>query len=522
MTAISVLLWFALILLLAYRFYVNNIKRIPNFPPGPPRLPFLEDYGLLLLLNYRHLFRAADKLARYYKTKLLGLRLVGIPTIIIYDLAIAREVLKRSEFDGRPGLFLALMRQKQFKRRGIFFTEGPAWKEHRLFFLRHLRDYGFGKRSEQYEQHIESELLQLVDLLQSGPRYEYEGDFISKNGCAKCPDVFFVTIANMFLQLITMERYQRARAKPLVNASRNGLQFLRFADGFGTVYSYFPWVRYVFPFTKKYHKIRDGMLGLSRFFERLISLQMDTLHDPENPRHFIDRYLDEAQNHIPQNADFTFQYDQLVTGLADFYMPAVVGTSVQLSMALERLLLDPEAMQRIQREIDDVVDHDRLPTLNDRINLPYTEATVRECLRIDTLIPTGIVHRTTENTELEGYHVHENTLLLVDFDRINNQQDIWEDPRKFRPDRFLDDMGKLDLSKDRTLSFGIGKRQCPGQTFARNTLFLMLATLLQRFELKHNPTNPWPILSKRQTGLIHAPDDFWIRFVPRPERTLQK
>jgi len=30
---------------------------------------------------------------------------------------------------------------------GVFFTDGPFWVEQRRFTLRHLRDFGFGKRS---------------------------------------------------------------------------------------------------------------------------------------------------------------------------------------------------------------------------------------------------------------------------------------------------------------------------------------------------------------------------------------
>uniref|UniRef100_A0A182MKU9 Uncharacterized protein n=1 Tax=Anopheles culicifacies TaxID=139723 RepID=A0A182MKU9_9DIPT len=212
--------------------------------------------------------------------------------------------------------------------------------------------------------------------------------------------------------------------------------------------------------------------------------------------------------------------DQLVLGLVDFLLPSTSGISVQLSMLVERLLLNPGVLRRMQQEIDDVVDRDRLPTLNDRINLPYTEATLRESLRIDTLIPSGIVHRVQQNMKYEQYNIQENTLVLFDLNSINNQTDVWEDPYTFRPDRYLDGTGNLVLSKDRSLSFGVGKRECPAQTYTRNTMFLIVATLVQRFDICPRVPNYLPDISKRSTGLVHGPDDFWVRFVPRQNNSI--
>ncbi|XP_050088795.1 probable cytochrome P450 304a1 [Anopheles aquasalis] len=484
MAVLGALLWIAVGVLLLVRFYLHNIKRPPNYPPGPPRVPVLGDYALLLLINARHLQRAANKLAAYYRTKVLGLSIAGVPTIVVNDLSLAREILNRRQFDGRPDLFLARMREKHFNRRGIFFTDGPAWKDQRWFFLRHLRDYGFGRRSEQYELEMEGELLQLIDVLQYGKRYDYEADLMAADGFVKCPDVFFVTLANAFLQILLGERYPRDKASPLINAARSGLLFLQNGDDYGTLYSYFPWTRFIYPFSKKYHKIRDGMMGLCRFVETLLMRQQHNF-DPDHPRHFVDLYLREMQRHVPSERTFTFQHDQLVE------------------------------VARIQHEIDDVVGHGRLPSLSDRANLPYTEATLRESLRIDTLIPSGIVHRTMENTTFQGYNIEQNTLILIGLERINNQPEEWGDPEIFRPARFLDETGRLVLAKDRSLPFGSGKRLCAGETFARNTMFLIVATVLQHFNLRQRTSDRLPNISQRSSAFIVSPEDFWIRFEPR-------
>lgn len=55
---------------------------------------------------------------------------------------------------------------------GVFFVEGPFWLEQRRFALRHMRDYGFGRRSGPLELEINAELQDLVDLIRGNRKDE--------------------------------------------------------------------------------------------------------------------------------------------------------------------------------------------------------------------------------------------------------------------------------------------------------------------------------------------------------------
>ncbi|KAH8375686.1 hypothetical protein KR200_006416, partial [Drosophila serrata] len=100
-------------------------------------------------------------------------------------------------------------------------------------------------------------------------------------------------------------------------------------------------------------------------------------------RHFMDVYIAEMR----RSPGYGFNREQFIMGLVDFSFPAFTAIGVQLSLLVQYLMLYPEVTQRIQREIDEVVGCGRLPSLEDRKNLPFTEATVREGLRIETLVP---------------------------------------------------------------------------------------------------------------------------------------
>ncbi|XP_052890446.1 probable cytochrome P450 304a1 [Anopheles moucheti] len=514
-TTTLLLLWGVASLLVLFRL-LRPVSSRPgkNFPPGPPGLfPFLGDYGLLLLINYRHLHKAALSLGDFYRTKILGISLKNFPSIVVNDLVVAKEVLNSKVFDGRPDLYLARLRDKDFNRRGIFFTDGPSWKEQRWFILRYLRDYGFGRRFPQHESEVNSELLVLIDLLRYGPKYEHE-KAIMRDGYAKCPNVLFSCFANAFLQIMSGERLSREESAVLYETGTNAMVFQRNGDDYGTILSYFPWLRHVYPFSRKFNIIRKASLNVNGFIQTIIDKYQNTFEE-NHVRCFLDLYFREMVKCTPQEPNFTFQQDQLLLGLVDFFFPAISGATTQIAMLFERLLHNPHVIPRIQREIDEVVGHGRLPTLDDRAQLPYTEATLREGMRIDTLVPSGIAHRAQEETSLRGYDIPKDTFVLIGLDAIHNQKEYWGDPERFRPERFLDEHGKLCLAKDLSVPFGAGKRLCAGETFARNIMFLTLAALMQNFNISQPPNARLPDLSNRHTGVIITPDDFWLKFEPR-------
>lgn len=61
-----------------------------------------------------------------------------------------------------------------FETLGIFFTEGPFWLEQRRFTLRHMRDFGFGRRQDKFESHMLEEVSLLIEMLKDGPINDQE------------------------------------------------------------------------------------------------------------------------------------------------------------------------------------------------------------------------------------------------------------------------------------------------------------------------------------------------------------
>lgn len=199
----------------------------------------------------------------------------------------------------------------------------------------------------------------------------------------------------------------------------------------------------------------------------------------------------------------------------DFSLPAVTALPVQIAMFLQWILIHPEIARKIQEEIEINVGGGRLPCLDDRRNLHYTEAAVREILRLETLVPSDVPHSAMVDSKIMGYTVPAGTIVVPSLYAFHNDTSVWDEPRKFKPERFLDSKGKLSLKKDISLPFGAGKRLCAGETFARNMLFLMISSLLQNFDFILAPGEKTPDPEKNPSGLIISPNDYWISYVPR-------
>ncbi|PVD23198.1 hypothetical protein C0Q70_16461 [Pomacea canaliculata] len=127
----------------------------------------------------------------------------------------------------------------------------------------------------------------------------------------------------------------------------------------------------------------------------------------------------------------------------------------------------------------------------DKLRMPYLDAVVMETLRILSQGSLGIPRCNREEITVNGYTIPKNSTLFCNMWHIHHDDKQWGDPWTFRPERFLDDQGQpLSATHPVRLkfaAFGLGRRHCPGDSFARARLFMYLVTLLQNFDFCSPP-----------------------------------
>lgn len=72
----------------------------------------------------------------------------------------------------------------------------------------------------------------------------------------------------------------------------------------------------------------------------------------------------------------------------------------------------PHVQRKAQAGIDCVVGPDRLPSFQDRENLPYIYAMVKEILRWHPVLPMGTAHASVMDDTYEGYTFPKGTLMV--------------------------------------------------------------------------------------------------------------
>lgn len=142
----------------------------------------------------------------------------------------------------------------------------------------------------------------------------------------------------------------------------------------------------------------------------------------------------------------------------------------------------PEVRARVQAEVDHAL-QGRVPTLADLPLIPYLEQVINETLRLHPAVPQVGPRRVLADTTLRGYHIPAGSRFLVSIYNIHRHPDFWASPTVFDPDRWT----AANSEKQHRLAFmpfGAGPRLCIGNSLAMMEMQLLIALVVQRYELR--------------------------------------
>jgi len=201
---------------------------------------------------------------------------------------------------------------------------------------------------------------------------------------------------------------------------------------------------------------------------------------------------------------------------SDAFGAGLENLSNLLSWSVAYIASHVELQKDLHEEIDSVIGHDQ-PCVQHKQKMPLMQATILETLRLSSVIPMAIPHYCIKDSVVKGYHVAKGTVVLTNIWGINHDDRHFSHPECFEPYRFLDLKGQLRGDRcSLVIPFNTGPRTCAGNAVTKVVIFLLVSSLLQKFELRSakNLVDLRPL-----PGPILAPDSFEVVFHPRDINT---
>lgn len=489
-----------LLIRLVYLHKAKRRQRIP-YPPGP------QGHAI-----FRNMFDLPDKghwpkyneWAKQLGTSILSLDMIGTRIVVLNDLKSTNDL-----FNKRGAIYSERPRMPYLNEAGGFdwdwgFTENTQmWKTCRREFDVHFRQ----ATAKKYRpQELRMGYMLLNKLLASPEKFM---------------DHFRYITGSLMLD-ITYGIHAKLENDPLIDITeigsfgieksgdKNIVNLIPWIQHFPSCLSWLPgmkWKREVDAFRQWGYDMRDVPFA---YVKKLLD---DGTASPSMTTELMDKLQDGWPDLEAR--------EEIVKGIVG--ATYIAGSDTTLSLLrffVLAMVIFPEVQQNAQKELDIILGSQRLPDFSDEDSLPYITAIVKELLRWTS--PTAVPHGNARDDIYEGYFIPKNSIVLGNTWAILHDPEVFPEPDRFYPSRFLTAEGRLNpLAPDVMTSFGYGRRICPGRFLALDSLWIAIASILATFHISRvvGPDGqeivPPPDID---SGLINHPKPFPCIIKPRSEQ----
>ncbi|VVA12011.1 PREDICTED: cytochrome P450 [Prunus dulcis] len=411
-------------------------KHKKNLPPSPPSLPMIGHLHLVKQPIHRTLQALTEKFG-----KVLLLRWGSRRVLLVSPPSVAEELFTKHDiiFASRPRLLVG----KHFAYDFTTVTLAPygdLWRNLRRVMTLEVFS---SARLAQFSSIRQGE----VRLLLNQTMKSCAKSMTKVELKAKFTELSF----NVMTMMAVGKRYygenvlDAEEAKNIQKVIRDGVD-ISGATNFGDFFPFLQWM----DMTGIEKKMVSLMAKMDNFLQGLVDERREILsatcgsNRKEVKKLMIDN-LSALQEKEPQ-----FYTDQIIKGI------------------ITTPRLDKVGQERLLEEQD-------LPKLT------YLQNVINETLRLYPPTPLLVPHEASEDCVVRGFDVPRHTMLFINAWAIHRDPELWEDPTKFKPERFEGWSGEGSEGY-KLIAFGAGRRGCPGAGLASRLVRLALGSLVQSFE----------------------------------------
>uniref|UniRef100_A0A672ZYI5 Cytochrome P450, family 46, subfamily A, polypeptide 1, tandem duplicate 4 n=1 Tax=Sphaeramia orbicularis TaxID=375764 RepID=A0A672ZYI5_9TELE len=180
----------------------------------------------------------------------------------------------------------------------------------------------------------------------------------------------------------------------------------------------------------------------------------------------------------------------MVDNFVTFFIAGHETAANQLAFCVMELGRHPEIMEKVKKEVDDVIGMKMDIRYEDLGQLTYLSQVLKETLRLYSTVP-GTSRDILEDMVIDGIHIPGGCVALFSSYVTGRMEKFFKDPLTFDPDRFHPDAPKPYYCY---YPFALGSRACLGKNFAQMETKVVMAKLLQRFNFTFIPRQTFDLL----------------------------
>ncbi|XP_075986643.1 cytochrome P450 4V2-like [Anticarsia gemmatalis] len=189
---------------------------------------------------------------------------------------------------------------------------------------------------------------------------------------------------------------------------------------------------------------------------------------------FLEALLELRENNLFTDKELREELDVTIAA-------AFEPTALTLEAALVLLGSYPAVQDRLFQEIMQHIGPDRDVTREDLSKLVYTEAVIKESLRIIPVAPLA-PRSIDKDVELKNYTIPAGSQCVLMMYGIHRDPVWGPDADQFRPERWLEPDTLPDTAKA-FAGFSIGRRSCVGKIYAMTSLKVSLVHLVRKYHV---------------------------------------
>jgi cytochrome P450 len=155
-------------------------------------------------------------------------------------------------------------------------------------------------------------------------------------------------------------------------------------------------------------------------------------------------------------------------------------TATVLTWWIGLMAQHPEYVAKVRQEVEEALG-DRNPTAEELSRLKWTNATIKEAMRLYPPTPNLFFRRAVRDVRIGEWHVAKGASVNIPVWHVQHDARWFPEPERFMPERFMPNAP--EIPRGAYLPFGSGPRVCIGQHLATIEMAMTVTFLIRRYDL---------------------------------------